>query len=239
MVSVSLPSCDDIAVVSVSTTSGLRMRGAGRRPRRVSPAPDDRVRLTSRAFDARKGTARKQARPLTADLIRQVVTDLVADLDPERLADVRDGALLLVGFAAALRRSELIALDVDDLEFVAGYVHGELAAGGGPDATHDEPSGGLMPGAGERARPHRLIATYASTKSTTPGVLRQQRSTASPTWNTVSASTMNPNHHVQPASPDHGYVHSFHSNRVLPAKPAARCLQPASGYEHGSQGEDQ
>jgi integrase len=31
---------------------------------------------------------------------------------------VRDRALLLLGFAAALRRSELVALDVEDIEFV-------------------------------------------------------------------------------------------------------------------------
>jgi site-specific recombinase XerD len=36
---------------------------------------------------------------------------------------LRDRALLLLGFAAALRRSELVALDVDDLEFVdAGLI---------------------------------------------------------------------------------------------------------------------
>ena len=31
------------------------------------------------------------------------------------LGDVRDRALLLIGFAGALRRSELVALDVDDI----------------------------------------------------------------------------------------------------------------------------
>jgi integrase len=36
---------------------------------------------------------------------------------PDDLAGVRDRALLLVGFAAALRRSELVALCVEDLEF--------------------------------------------------------------------------------------------------------------------------
>ncbi|QDL37936.1 hypothetical protein EUB48_12115 [Rhodoferax sediminis] len=31
---------------------------------------------------------------------------------------IRDRALLLLGFAAALRRSELVALNVEDLQFV-------------------------------------------------------------------------------------------------------------------------
>jgi site-specific recombinase XerD len=34
------------------------------------------------------------------------------------LKDLRDRALLLVGFAAALRRSELVALDVTNVEHV-------------------------------------------------------------------------------------------------------------------------
>ncbi len=34
------------------------------------------------------------------------------------LKDIRDRALLLIGFAAALRRSELIVLDVADVERV-------------------------------------------------------------------------------------------------------------------------
>jgi integrase len=37
-----------------------------------------------------------------------------------RLKDIRDRALLLVGFAGAFRRSELVGLDVEDLEEVDG-----------------------------------------------------------------------------------------------------------------------
>jgi integrase len=36
---------------------------------------------------------------------------------PDTLIGLRDRALLLVGFAGAFRRSELVALDVEDLEF--------------------------------------------------------------------------------------------------------------------------
>lgn len=46
--------------------------------------------------------------------------DLVAMVDKlgNRPKDVRDRALLLLGFATAMRRSELAALDVADVEFV-------------------------------------------------------------------------------------------------------------------------
>jgi site-specific recombinase XerD len=38
------------------------------------------------------------------------------DDTPTDLRGLRDRALLLLGFAAALRRSELVALNVDDIE---------------------------------------------------------------------------------------------------------------------------
>lgn len=48
--------------------------------------------------------------------IDEAAPDLAADLSPAaRLAAVRDRALLLVGFAGCLRRSELVGLDVTDV----------------------------------------------------------------------------------------------------------------------------
>ena len=44
------------------------------------------------------------------------VKAIVDTLDGTRLIDVRDRALLLLGFATAMRRSELVALTLDDLE---------------------------------------------------------------------------------------------------------------------------
>jgi integrase len=43
----------------------------------------------------------------------------MAPLANGRLASVRDRALLLVGFAGAFRRSELVALNVEDIEETA------------------------------------------------------------------------------------------------------------------------
>ena len=48
--------------------------------------------------------------PATAETIRAIVDDMPTDL-----RGLRDRALLLLGFAGALRRSELVALDVADL----------------------------------------------------------------------------------------------------------------------------
>ena len=55
----------------------------------------------------------RRAAPLELDPLAR----LVEPIDTATLAGQRDRAMLLLGFAAALRRSELVALDVEDLEF--------------------------------------------------------------------------------------------------------------------------
>ena len=57
----------------------------------------------------------RKARPLELEPLAR----LLEPIDTATLAGVRDRALLLLGFAAALRRSELVALDAEDLEFDA------------------------------------------------------------------------------------------------------------------------
>jgi integrase len=50
-----------------------------------------------------------------------VIADLKAMIEgqPDTLAGLRNRALLLLGFAGALRRSELVSLDVEDLDFTS------------------------------------------------------------------------------------------------------------------------
>lgn len=59
------------------------------------------------------GVAPRQKRPLVTDDLRELLRHL-----PDGLKGCRDRALLLLGFAGALRRSEIVALQVDDLSFV-------------------------------------------------------------------------------------------------------------------------
>lgn len=58
------------------------------------------------------GTAQQGKAPAIVDDIRAMVSVL-----PDTIIGIRDRALLLVGFAGAFRRSELVGLDVEDVEF--------------------------------------------------------------------------------------------------------------------------
>lgn len=68
----------------------------------------------------RKGTAKQKVAPVLTEDVRQMVSmiaisDIRSGDSAIRLRGRRDAALLLVGFAGALRRSELTALGVDDV----------------------------------------------------------------------------------------------------------------------------
>jgi site-specific recombinase XerD len=80
------------------------------------PVPkSDELSATLSGIRRTLGTApTRQKAPATADVL---VTALSA-IGDRTIKDVRDRAILALGFAAALRRSELVALDASDIEFV-------------------------------------------------------------------------------------------------------------------------
>jgi integrase len=83
-----------------------------------SPTTHEAVRLTLAGIRRTVGVAQRQVRPVMTDDLRRIVAAV-----PDDLTGARDRAILLVGFAGALRRSELVALTVSDLEFTdAGLV---------------------------------------------------------------------------------------------------------------------
>jgi site-specific recombinase XerD len=77
-----------------------------------SPTSHEVVRSVLAGTRRRLGVARAQKVALGVDDVRSMVAAL-----GDSAIDVRDRALLLVGFAGALRRSELVALDVADVTF--------------------------------------------------------------------------------------------------------------------------
>jgi len=75
-----------------------------------TPTDAEGVKATMRGIRRTFGGARNKKAPAVAAKMRSMVA-----MAPEGLAGLRDRALLLVGFAGAFRRSELVALDVADI----------------------------------------------------------------------------------------------------------------------------
>jgi integrase len=81
-----------------------------------SPTSDETVRKTLAGIRRVLGTApRFQKTALATDDLRAMLDHMELDT----LSGLRDRAILLLGFAGGFRRSELVALDVDDLEETA------------------------------------------------------------------------------------------------------------------------
>ena len=78
-----------------------------------NPCRSEIVRATMRGVKRTRGVAQREAKPLLReDLFR------VLDAMGEGVKDARDRALLLIGFAGGFRRSEIVALNCDDVERV-------------------------------------------------------------------------------------------------------------------------
>jgi integrase len=96
------------STISRRMVSVAQAHKAGGHP---SPTTDERVRLVNAGIRRVHGVAPKQVRPVVTEDLRRMVD--TCSQDP---AGIRDRALLLIGFAAALRRSELVGLDAGDVE---------------------------------------------------------------------------------------------------------------------------
>ena len=76
------------------------------------PTKHATVRAVMAGIRRTKGTAQRGKAAAVTAVVRAMVEGT-----PDRLLGLRDRALLLLGFSGAFRRSELVALDVEDLEF--------------------------------------------------------------------------------------------------------------------------
>jgi len=127
----------DVLPASVATTAAYLAHLAGQK-KRVStidraaaaiayghrlagltpPTHAEPVKAVLRGIRRRTGVAVERKAPATARSIHA----MLKRIDTTTLRGKRDRALLLVGFAAALRRSELVALTIDDLERTDGGI---------------------------------------------------------------------------------------------------------------------
>ncbi|TXN49716.1 site-specific integrase, partial [Methylobacterium sp. WL2] len=96
-----------------ASTLGRRIaaiRYAHRLARQPDPTDDEGVRAALAGARRRVGVAPTQKAAATVDIVQMLLART-----PTTLAGTRDRALLALGFAGAFRRSELVALDVEDL----------------------------------------------------------------------------------------------------------------------------
>ncbi len=77
-----------------------------------SPTRSPQVRLVWAGIRREKGVAQDHRKPVLTRHLRAMLAHL-----PATLVGARDRALLLLGFAGAMRRSELVGLDVADVAF--------------------------------------------------------------------------------------------------------------------------
>src|SRR6266498_3513578 len=126
-----------------------------------NPCKSPEVQATWHGIRRELGWSKNRATPATTSVLRQ----LADTCDTERYIGLRDRAMLLLGFAALLRRSEVVALDVSDLVLVPE----------GLEVRVDHPVD-----RGERD-PEPRIDIRAPASATTPPP-RSSAPCASPTW---------------------------------------------------------
>ena len=78
-----------------------------------TPTQNRIFRIVMEGIKRTKGIRQKQAPAFRLNILKQ----LLRDFDTEFNANLRNKALLLLGFTGAFRRSELVALNVEDLDF--------------------------------------------------------------------------------------------------------------------------
>jgi len=117
-----MPAAPDLvcAYLANLATSGAKASTIGRKAASIRyahrlaghepPTNVETVKAVLRGIRREIGTAQTHKAPATADRIAEMVRGL-----PDTLIGKRDRALLLLGFAGAFRRSELVALIVADL----------------------------------------------------------------------------------------------------------------------------
>ncbi len=88
-----------------------------------TPTDHPLVRKLLRRYSRNRGTAAKKKEPLLVERLPALLMGM-----PDDLAAARDWALLLLGYAGAFRRSELVALDVEHLRFSKAGLYVWIAA---------------------------------------------------------------------------------------------------------------
>jgi site-specific recombinase XerD len=102
------------------STIGVKLAAiafAHRTAKQPDPTVDEKVKLVMTGIRRSKGVPPAKKAPIADEEIKALISAL-----PATLVAKRDRALILVGYAGAFRRSELVGLNVDDLRSVRGDI---------------------------------------------------------------------------------------------------------------------
>jgi site-specific recombinase XerD len=108
-----LTSLAELKKVSTIERRLVTIREAHRAAGFESPTAHSAVRAVWQGIRRSHGSSTEGKEPILLDDLRVMITRL-----PGTLAGIRDRSLLLLGFAGALRRSEITALELRDVRFV-------------------------------------------------------------------------------------------------------------------------
>lgn len=151
------------------------------------PIADPTVARVRRGLRRILGVApRRQARALLTEDIRSIVDQI----DKRTAAGARDRALLLLGFASALRRSELAEMALDDVLFVRdGVLLNIRRSKGDPDAEGQVVA--VASGANAGTDPVAALRYWIAVRGTRPGnVFTRVRSNGRATVEPISGHTV-------------------------------------------------
>jgi integrase len=147
-----------------------------------SPTGTSLVSLTLSGIRRTVGSAQRQVRPILTEDLRALVLSL-----GDELVDARDKTLLLVGFAGALRRSELVALTVEDLEWTDNGLVVQIRK----SKTDQEARGqeiGIPYGSSEDVCPVRALRDWLQVAEITTGPVFRRVDQ----WGNVGVSALHP-----------------------------------------------
>ena len=127
-----------------------------------SPTETLLVKKTLKGYRREHGTAPRKKDTATVEVVRLLLAATARDDSPK---NVRDAAMLTLGFAGAFRRSELSALNIEDLKWTVRDGEEILILNVRRSKTDQEAQGmqkAIFPGRDEAASPTALLKRWLS-----------------------------------------------------------------------------
>ena len=129
-----------------------------------TPSPTETllVKKTLKGYRREHGTAPRKKDAATIEVVRLLLAATARDDSPK---NIRDAAIISLGFAGAFRRSELSALDIEDLKWTVRNGEEVLILNVRRSKTDQEAQGmqkAIFPGRDEAASPTALLKRWLS-----------------------------------------------------------------------------